>query len=226
MRSVAVVIPWRGGCQYRERARRWVRDRYREHHPDWPVILSPGPDPWIKAEAVMPAVEQCDAEIVVVADADVWTTGLSEAVCAIEAGEGWAIPHRTVHRLTEQATSALLRGDPAEDLEQPPYKGVPGGGLVVATRETLLTVPLDPRFVGWGQEDESWSRALYCLLGPPWRGDADLIHLWHPPQRRTNRRKGSEASWQLFLRYRRARRHPDQMFQLIQEAQCLLSQAS
>ncbi len=69
--SVAVVVPWRGGCPHRERAWMWVRQRYYGY--GWKVVLACMEDgPWIKARAITPALEQMDAKYVVVADADVW----------------------------------------------------------------------------------------------------------------------------------------------------------
>lgn len=175
----------------------------------------------------MPAIEASGAEIVVVADADVWTDGLSAAVRAVEEGAAWAIPHLFIHRLTEEGTAAVLRGRAWQDqaFEQRPYRGVPGGGIVIARREVLLEVPLDPRFKNWGQEDESWGMALGTLCGLPWRGEAPLLHLWHPPQRRLSRTRGSREGWNLRRRYMRARRDPEEMRQLISEAHDALSLA-
>lgn len=69
-----------------------------------------------------------------------------------------------------------------------------------------------------GQEDESWAIALATLAGPPWRGEADLIHLWHPPERRMSRRKGSPESWALYHRYREAAGDRAAMKELLKEA--------
>lgn len=172
-----------------------MKDRYAEAHPDWDVVEAPGPDPWIKAEAVNPAVAATDAEIVVVADADVWTDGLERAVYAVACGEPWAMPHGIVKRLTEASTAHYTAGATAlaADLDRPAYQGLWGGGIVVAPRLTLLDVPMDPRFVGWGGEDVSWAIALHVLAGPGWRGTADLIHLWHPPEPRMSGKYGKSV---------------------------------
>lgn len=225
---VCVVVPWRAGCPYRERAWEWVAGRYADRHPDWRVLRAPGQSggAWIKAQTVSPAIEATDAQIVVVADADCWTEGLTEAVEQIEAGAAWAIPHLLVHRLTDTATMGLLAGRPAGECEQPPYEGIPGGGLVVATRDVLRSVPLDRRFVGWGQEDESWGHALTVLLGPPWRGTADLLHLWHPPQERADRVRGNQDGWRLRRRYLKARRDPALMRALVEEGRHVTDRAA
>ena len=79
---IEVIVPWRGGCPHREAAWRWARQRY-----TWPVVEAPGGDPWIKGAALMPAVESSEAEIIVMADADVWCDELPETVQAVKGGE-------------------------------------------------------------------------------------------------------------------------------------------
>lgn len=223
--SVAVVVPWRGGCPYRERALAWIR-RKLEATGYRVVVAEAPPGPWIKAAAVMPAIENLDEDLVVVHDADVWSpAGLPVALEAVREGAGWAMPHRGVFRLTEASTDQLLDGDRDFEvmaLEQPAYLGWEAGGVVVARRETLLDVPMDPRFTGWGLEDESWALALGTLAGPVHRGRAPLAHLWHPPQERPlgaeGRRRGSNPeSWRLMMRYAAARNQPDAMRAILEE---------
>lgn len=205
---------------HRERAINWVLDRYAERHPDWRLLLAPAAEgPWSKGQAVADAALASDANIVIVADADVWCEGLEAAVTAVATGAPWAIPHHRVHRLTADATVRVLAGaDPwRQDTAERPYVGVTGGGLVVLTRATLECMPLDPRFRGWGGEDISWGVALHCLAGSPWRGVAPLVHLWHPPQDRRTRRVGSVENEMLRRRYFLARRDPDRMRNLLSE---------
>lgn len=219
-----VLVPWRGGDPSREDAFAWVRFRYEQSHPDWRVIRCQVPiGPWCKALAVMPVVSEMLGEVLIVADADCWCEGLSEAVADVEAGAPWAIPHGGVFRLSEASTAEVLAGaEPSEEMEvcQPPYRGMEGGGFVVAHRDTMLDVPLDRRFEGWGGEDESWAVALRCLAGVPARGRRPpLWHLWHPPQERLTRRWGNTASKRLHARYIAAREDPERMRALIEEAQ-------
>jgi hypothetical protein len=218
-----VVVPWRGGCPHRERAWRWVRNRYKAG--GWNVVEAPARPggPWCKAMAVTPAVEAGNADVVVIADADVWCDLLEPAVHAVASGEtSWAVPHGAVVRLSEAGTTAILAGEdwrshrPAER----PGEGVWGGGIVVLRRDAYLDCPLDPRFRGWGQEDTAWAHALLTLQGEGWRGSASLLHLWHPPQERLNRQKGSHEGWALFRRYQEARRRPNAMRALLEEARC------
>lgn len=221
--SVAVVVPFRGGCPHREAAWAYIQRLYAQRHPDWQVIEAfqvPESGTWRKATAINPAVESCDAEIIIQADADIWTEGLADAVEAVEDGALWALPHTQVRRLSAEGTAAVLTGAPWADqpLAQRSYQGIIGGGYVVAPRVALQAVPLDPRFVGWGNEDEAHAMALSTLLGEPWRGAADLIHLWHPPQERWTRRRGSRESWALRQRYAAARDDHTAMSALIEES--------
>jgi hypothetical protein len=126
----------------------------------------------------------------------------------------WAVPHSSVYRLNPATTERVLAGAPFPDLSGPHsllrgsvsefHKGVAGGGLVVLPRALWDSCPLDARFTGWGQEDLAWGWALTRLHGAPWRGNAPLIHLWHPPQARNSRMAGSEESMWLWHRYRAA----------------------
>lgn len=217
-----VLVPWRGGCEHRERAWAYLEEAW------WPQpyslqVCEPPPGPWCKAAALMPAVAEV-GDIVILADADCWTEGIDAAVEAVATGAAdWAMPHLKVHRLTEQGTAAVLAGaDPmVQDCERPAYEGMPGGGIVVVRRDVLLEVPLDPRFLGWGREDVSWREAMTTLVGKPWQGKARLFHLWHPPQPEQSARRlesRNPASEALFSRYLAARRKPDQMRALIAEA--------
>lgn len=170
-----------------------------------------------------PAARASSAEVLLLADADVWCAGVGFAVDAVLGGERWAVPHTGVFRLSERSSAAVLVGADLNedlDLDQPAYKGIVGGGLVVARREVLREVPLDQRFVGWGGEDHSLGLALDALYGRPWRGKVPLFHLWHPPQQRLSRRDGSLEGRQLLRRYAAAHRkqQPDPMRALIEEA--------
>ncbi|GAA4082769.1 hypothetical protein [Actinomadura miaoliensis] len=212
---VSIVVPWRPDGCHRDAAWSYLRRLWEQRYTGWQILEGRPPDGgWCKAAAVAAAVERAAGEVLVVADADVWCEGVQAAVDAVTAGAPWAVPHWHVHRLTETATAAVLAGGRLDGelggsrwrrLERQPYPGFAGGGLVVLPRVLYREVPLDPRFVGWGQEDECWALALTTIAGVPWRGEAPLWHLWHPPQPRTSSRWGSPASQALCRRYQAAR---------------------
>ena len=220
MPDLTVVIPWRDvGCVHRQRSLRWCLDRWRELGRTVRLGLSVG-DPWVKADAVDHGVAPLpDDTVVVIADADVWCDGIDAAIDAVTSGSHrWAKPHRLVHRLDDATTAATHDGGPlGGKLDQAPYVGKTGGGMLVTTAATYREIPLDPRFQGWGQEDESWGLALQCLAGPGFLGDAHLWHLWHPPQPRLSRVIGSRAGQQLHARYKAVSSTPAAMRSLIAE---------
>jgi len=214
--QVSVLVPWAGECPHRSAAFGYVTHWYARHFPDWTVhtgISETGPG-WCKADALKDALAQTPADILVIADADCIAPGVGDAVRSVAADQAWAMPHYTVHRLNAPATRQVIQddADPASFPRTPrhyaqmPYTGYAGGGITVVSRSAYAQAPMDPRFTGWGQEDESWALALRMLYGAPWRPrSGPLWHLWHPPQRRLSRAVGSENSRQLRSVYRRAR---------------------
>lgn len=152
--AVSVVIPWRGGCPERERAFDFVRTQFAQKHPDWTLCVGTDASDggWHKGAAVTDALASASGEIIVQADADVWCDDLAPAVAAVKNGAPWAIPHTLVKRLSSEATTALLTGQPWGHfpLAQQPYQGIPGGGMLIAPREVIRSIPIDPRFTGWG----------------------------------------------------------------------------
>lgn len=220
--TAEVVIPWQAGCPHREAALEWVRGRW--DAAGFPSVVGTTEGPWCKAAAVADGLTRTTADVVIVSDADVWCDGITDAVAQVDA-HGWAVPHRLVHRLSADSTAAVLAGSDWHGLplsrdnarDRRPYEGYRAGGIVVLRRDVIDTVPLDRKFVGWGGEDEAWSMALTLLIGEPWQGDADLVHLWHPPQQRMTRTRGSRDSQGLLAAYRRARRSPEEMRALVEE---------
>lgn len=225
MPTVAVLIPWAGECPHRAVALEYVQRWYAERFPEWEVLMgegSPGAQ-WCKADAVRSAVRKTRADIFVVADADCYAPKIGEAVTAVSDGYEWAMPHYVVHRLSQKATKEVIEEgtDPTaftrsiHHYAQMPYAGYAGGGITVVHRDAYAQCPLDPRFVGWGQEDESWAIGMKFLHGPPWRPKhGPLWHLWHPPQQRSSRAVGSSASQALRSAYRKAARSNNMESQL------------
>jgi hypothetical protein len=201
MSDVDVIVPFAGDCPHRRRALAWTTGRYEAA--GLHTIVGYGDEhQWRKATAVADALDRSEAEIVVIADADVWCDGgLGAAVTAVEQGARWAMPHWNVCRLTEPGTTAFMAGERERPEIEEQHTGAAAGGLVVMRRDTYEKVPLDPRFVGWGGEDQSWAYALRTLVGEVTRLRAPLWHLWHPPAPRRSRRRGSEANQALHARY-------------------------
>lgn len=202
-----------------------MRARYAWEHPDWQVVTGASPDgPFNRSAAILDGVHRSDGEMILVADADCWTETVDALNAAVDSG--WAVPHLLLHRLSEESTAKVLAGadphglplDRANAQDSRPYRGHECGTLLAIRRDVLLDVPPDVRFVGWGHEDDAWSRALRTLIGKPWRGKRDLFHLWHPPQPRLRRTVGSVESKRMFGLYDRAKNNPRRMRALVDES--------
>lgn len=209
---IAVVIPFTPGlCAHRDRAHEYVTARLAAFHPDWPIVTGSCAGEWSKGEAVADALTRTDADVIVMHDADSFVPpdALSAAVDAVRPGV-WAMPHTAVHRLKESPTRSLYAEPPTETVDiarggrlKQPYQGTAGGGVVAIARADYESCPIDPRFQGWGGEDDAWGRALCTLVGgritdgsdpygmhPPHRGAAPLFHLYHPPAMTHRSRNG------------------------------------
>lgn len=216
--NVSVLVPWQPGCPHREAAWEFLRPRW---DAVGELVVGTCDGTWVKADAVADALERASGDVLVIADADVWV----DPTAALEACQTWAVPHLMVNRLSPRSTVQMIDGadwrylplDQNDERDRTPYPGQVGGGVTVIRRDLYHECPI-PRVLGWGQEDESWAIALEALYGPPWRGDADLVHLWHPPQRRITRVVGSVEGRRLKQRFDDARHDPDRIRALIEEA--------
>jgi hypothetical protein len=223
MTAVSVLVPYRPDGGHRDTAWAWLQRWWASNHPQWQLVTGACSDgPWVKAHAVGDALSRADGDVLVVADADVFCEGVGLAVEAAHRGAPWAIPHGKVYRLAESATASVIAGaapSPAlAGLERESYMGVEGGGIAVLTRDAYQAAPMDPRFVGWNNEDLAWATALRTLVGAPWRGVAPLWHLHHPPAPRLNAHVGDKVGRALHVRYQyAAKAGPAAMRALINE---------
>lgn len=223
--TVSVVLPIGGDCPHRAAALAWVSDRYQREHPDWELVYADGSTStgYSRSQAILAGARMASGRVLLVADGDVWCDARSAVQAAVEAG--WAVPHRLMHRLSRESTELVFGGADWRGLplstdntqDSKPHAASLTGAMVAVRRDVLLDVPPDVRFVGWGQEDKAWSAALHCLVGVPWCGAEDLVHLWHPAQPRKSRVVGSDAGKALWHRYRAAARDKVTMRALIEE---------
>lgn len=217
--NVDVVIPHgRADDEHRQAVRAHVAASYVRSHPDWSVRLAPCPTRrWSKGAAANPVIAASSADVVILADADSLVAALPLAAAVTAATRtGWAVPHTRVHRIPQDDTGLILAGQRGIPVPLENRPALPGGGIVVATRQAWQTVNgVDPRFVGWGGEDQALGMALTHLVGEPWKAPAPVIlwHLWHP----SGPREASEQSKQLWRRYKTARQSPDMMSNLVKE---------
>lgn len=214
MNDVAVLIPFGNETSWRSKALEYTKAWYEENLEGVRICIGFCTGRWSKAEAITRALAESSEPVVIVADADCITPGIVQAVRSVRQGAPWAIPHLKVYRMNQEATLKIYEGVAPGSLtgrnawlDQNPYKGFEGGGITVLRRDVYLDCPLDPAFVGWGQEDEAWAMALNGLYGAPWRGVAPLYHLWHEKPERLSRYAGSAASLARLAAYKEARIH-------------------
>lgn len=223
--TTAVLVPYRGGEEHRERNWAWARDRYEQA--GYEVIEGTSDaEAFSRTQGILDARSRTDAEVLIVADADVWCDGLP-ALVAATTNLGWSVPGM-LHRLSPESTVKVLAGadwrglplsdDNPQDLH--PYKVHEAGTLLALRSDVFDACPPDPRFVGWGQEDDAWSMALRAIVGPPSRVNADVVHLWHPPEPRKSRIVGNPDNAMLARRYRMVRHSRERMTALVEEARC------
>lgn len=217
--SVAVIIPVGGEDPNRLESLEWVTNRYKALHPDWEIHHGRCDGEWSKGAAVADGVARTDADVLVIADGDSFVPDLAPAVRAVVNGEPWVVPHEMVYRLGRNTSRRVLDGaNPVarrDGCDRHPYKGPPGGGIVVLSREAYETVGgIDPRFLGWGGEDVSFGWALRTLVGRERRFSDPLFHLWHPHAAPLLR--GSPESEALVARYEAATGIPRLMRALVQ----------
>jgi hypothetical protein len=228
--TVHVLVPWHDhGDDQRRQILDHIIGRWGTTFAHWPLRLGAltADSDWCKADAVEIALRAAcpaDDDALVIADADVWADpdAIIAAVHAVESGSvAWAMPHRLVHRLNADATAAALVGldyptaAATFGYDRQPYVGTVGGGITVLVAAAYRTCPLDPRFVGWGQEDESWGEALRTIHGHRHRGMADLWHLWHEPMPRMTTGIGNQHGMYVRDQYRRCNGDPARMRRLI-----------
>lgn len=221
--KISTLVPWQPGCEWRERAWQHVAPRL----PGEVITGASPPGPFSRTAAILDAAGRASGDVYVVSDADV--------LCDLDAAldhvseHGWAIPHRLIHRLSRESTEKVYDGADWHGLplstdnlqDRRPYVGHEAGTLYVITAEAFWTAPPDPGFKGWGGDDDALKLAYRCLIGAPWRGDADLVHLWHPPQPRDSRVRGNAANMKLLKRYQRAARDRNAMRALVDSARRL-----
>lgn len=180
--TVSVLIPWRATDEWRTRALAWTTERYRSF--GWEIVLGRCSGPWCKPAAVADAERRSHGDVLVVADADVWTESIEQAVHDVGSGlHAWIAPGQRVIRLNGEGTEQVYNGEPfgSRLRRERFHRFVVGGGVTVIDREVYRDVPLDPLFVGWGGEDIAWGWALRTLVHPAVQYRSILWHLWHPP---------------------------------------------
>ncbi|HEX9994503.1 MAG TPA: galactosyltransferase-related protein [Acidimicrobiales bacterium] len=196
--TVSVLVPYRPESEWRERLwvwcwRRWQRLLANSYRME--VILGDdGGRPFSRAASVNAAAEKATGDVRIIADSDL-TIDYNQATVAITQAahrQGWVLPYVRYMPLNRRATEQLVDGAPVwpatrdGDLDQPMARSTGSlGGVLVLHRSAFDRVGgMDPTFRGWGFEDVAFVCALRTLVAPDSRVAGDLVHLWHPTNRR------------------------------------------
>lgn len=229
MADVSVLIPYREDSAQRAILLDHVMKWWRQHMPgNWELSIGGcEAEQWCKAEAYADALAGATGRYLIFSDADVMIPGAPVAVQALTDGWMWARSHDLVVRLNSVTTQELIATSTAvpwsarEYANTPlcwedwPYEQRAAGAGVCVHRNVYETVPHDPRFLGWGCEDEAWGIALEVMFGQEAKvRGMPCIHLWHPPQPKPLR-NGSVESQALLARYRAARHAVDAQAQIV-----------
>lgn len=218
--SVDLIIPYMPDEGLRDKNFHYLTSLWEEHHPSVGIHVGLVQGMWNKAKAIDNALKTSSAEIIIVADADVWCEPrfIVRAAHHVARKRSWSMPHQKVYRM-DKATSAQwtpeYRGKVRYDRQ--PYPGVPGGGLFVIRREDYNLCPMDPRFVGHSGQDIAWAHSAHTLVGPLYRLSGKLWHLYHEPQPTKRDPEYSKPNFRLMRQYALARGNTMRTRQLVNE---------
>jgi hypothetical protein len=230
--NCSLIVPWRWAD---DRARIWNYLSSAWDALGFEVIEAqlPNGQPWIKAKAWHEGLQKASCDYVCLMDADCWVPALPEAVGLLSDGVRWVQGQNIVLRYDKATTGRLLSGEISiedtfklENIWEDQPRAASAGVGTILRREEADEIPLDPRFVGWGWEDNSWWEALTTMWGEPARLDSSFCyHFHHRPQFDKDRKPNSKnANWLLSRDYIRARGRPQRMQAVIDLARQALSE--
>jgi hypothetical protein len=200
--QVSMLVPFRDDGEHRSVVWNWLRRYWRATFPEAEIIQ--GTDhgtPFSKAVAVNHAASLARGRTFVVIDADAYLPAAVLKGCANDIDlalskkqREWFIPYNELFRLSEAYTMDLLETSPTTPIPLPPpmsdvevmppgasgYGHTYGAMCQVMPREAFgLVHGMDPRFRGWGGEDQSFLRALDTLYTQHKVVPGDIAHFWH-----------------------------------------------
>ena len=190
---ISILIPFRNNGDRQEQFD-WLQSRWKALFPEAEVIIESddNKDPFSKTIAVNRCYARATSDVLAMVDADVWVEPavLLEAARRIRGGHAaWVQPCNRVVRLNEEYTKELVKTDPTADwnptideLKDKAERITPVVGLVaVFSREGFERIGgMDPRFRGWGWEDNAFNNAMNTIHGRVILLQNYVWHLWHP----------------------------------------------
>lgn len=216
--EIPVIVPLRPDQGHRDGLWRFVRSRFVEHgyHP---IIESDSEGDWSRGEAINRGVARTDAEVFIVADADViyqsWEQPRQAAELALRTGS-LAYAHRRHHMLPWPATRRILKGQkPRPTWAEQAVDNTMSSCWAISRESWDRIGGFDERFIGWGAEDWMWMCACHAIIGLE-RVDAFTFHLWHPRDGEADH-PNYAANIALGNRYMAIRNEREPMLELLSE---------
>lgn len=215
--DIPVIVPRRPDGGHRDMLWEFCRGKWEAQ--GHPIVESDSQGEWSRGEAINRGVAQTDADVFIVADADVvfasWEQPRQAAELAVATGS-LAYAHRRHHMLPWPATRRVLRGQAPHSSWAEQAVDNTMSSCWAVTREGWETIGgFDERFVEWGAEDWAWFAACETLLGVE-RVEASSFHLWHPRDGEADHAYYA-ANIQLGTRYMHLKGNPEGMREILSE---------
>jgi predicted glycosyltransferase involved in capsule biosynthesis len=196
MPLISLLIPFRNTGD-RDKQFNWLQKRWKSLGKDFEIIVAEddGKDPFSKTMAVNNAYKKSTSDILAIMDADVWLDPqiLLDAADFIRKNpNSWVRPCRNVYRLKKETTKKIIKLDidkpfPKINESECERISIAIGGICVFSKKQFESVGgMDPRFRGWGGEDNAWNALLDAKFTKAQMWGKDLYHLWHPRERDQN----------------------------------------
>jgi hypothetical protein len=206
-----VIVPYRPDHGHRDKLWKHLKDQYWVHQPYELVVGEHLSGPFNRSEAINQAADR-PWDVAVIADADTWVPAkqLHHAIELAEQSRRLVAAFNAVVELSQPCTENILIGRTSlagsfeatkvrtRDLETQ-------SSMLVIHRDLWDRVGgFDPRFSGWGCEDNSFWKACDLHAGTE-HVSGNAYHLWHSPARGKGHGIEYRRNLNLWHRYETAR---------------------
>lgn len=219
--SLAVIIPFRGGCRHREASMEYQVEyctKVFSGNYDFELVVADDPGlRFNRGRALNEGVRRSSADTLIFLDGDLHV-GIHEFVEAFRllAKEecSFVVPFSSVNYLNPEGSRLTLKHRALVGRYEGRWTNRSTGGCNVLYRQDFL--PFDNRFSGWGFEDAAWAMAMETLRGPARWVEKPCYHFWHPSAF-DSQHPDHAASVELCGRYTAAHKNKTEMEKIIKE---------